>query len=55
MDKYFVALVPDVEEKVSTLMDKRFGADKIKWATKVSSESSIKTALIHRMQKIIEG
>ena len=39
MDNYFIALVPDFQEKVTSIMDKKFGANKIKWATKVSSES----------------
>jgi len=37
MDKYFIALVPDEEEKVSLVMEKRFGAREIKWATKSNS------------------
>ena len=54
MDKYFIALVPDQEQKMNVVMEKRFGAGKIKWATKVGSESTLQAALILRMQRIID-
>ena len=45
--------MPDQEEKVHTIMERNYGAKEIKWSTKVSSESSLQTALIMRLQKII--
>lgn len=54
MDKYFIALVPDEEEKVSNIMEKRFGAKQIDWATKTNGKDALKTALLLRMQYILE-
>lgn len=34
MDKYFIAMVPDENEKISDLMVSNFNAQKIKWMTK---------------------
>ena len=41
MDKYFIALVPDVEDNMRDLMVKKFEADRIEWPTKKSTESSM--------------
>ena len=37
MDKYFVALVDDSEEKFCMQMEKSFGAKKINWVTKINN------------------
>ena len=37
MDKYFIALVPDVDEPIERFIRERFRADDIKWATKEST------------------
>ena len=37
MDKYFIALVPDVDEPIERFIRERFRADDIKWTTKEST------------------
>ena len=45
MDKYFIALTPDIDETLNGLMVKSFDADNIKWATKISCENSLMAKL----------
>jgi len=56
MDKYFIAMVPDTEEKLNRIMVDKFQAHKIQWASKESSDNSL-SARIGRVlvNKLFEG
>ena len=41
MDKYFIAMVPDTEEKLNRMLVDNFDAHKIQWATKESTDNSL--------------
>jgi len=40
MDKYFIALVPDIDEPIGSLISQKFKAGEIKWATKESANKN---------------
>ena len=45
MDKYFISLTPDVDETLNGRMVTSYGAENIKWATKISCENSLMSKL----------
>ena len=41
MDKYFIAMIPDHDEKIINIMNRNFNAEKIEWFTKKTDKQQL--------------